>query len=331
MQARPVRIDWHVGLPIFASESFLKAVGDEYGWLGGCDASQKVRCILPYTVIKKLMMRLVRFRVETIPVDGILDIQEEKSFLNSAIGFFRSIDADLIIPASNNTIFRTFPDGADAAPYGSYVIDLTQPEEILWRRIHSKVRQNINHARKMGLVIRDDSDHLRAAHELIRTTFKRSKLPFMAFKSFERFIHGLGDNCRILIAEYEGLAQSYIVFAYSSYCAYAIYGGNVPQQLQGATKLLCWEAMLSFKQLGVKQFDFFGTRIHPEIGSKQADLCAFKKRFGAQLKTGYMWKYSLNRKKYALYAVLRRIRSGGDIVDAERHKLAEFMAEIKAK
>ena len=148
MKATPIEINWHSGLPIFASESFLKAVGDEYGWLGGIDESGKLRCILPYTIIRKAIFRMVRFRVETIPLGEGLDVEEEKSFLNSAIEYFRSIGADMIIPATTNTIFRTYPDGADAAPYGSYVIDLSQPEDILWRNIERITRQNINTASK---------------------------------------------------------------------------------------------------------------------------------------------------------------------------------------
>lgn len=327
MKAKPVEINWHADLPIFASEAFLKVVGDEYGWLGGFDDSGTLRCVLPYTILHKAILRLVRFRVETIPLRGELSVLEEKSFLNSAVEFYRSTGADVIIPASNNTIFRTFPDGADAAPYGSYVIDLSQPEEVLWRNIQRKTCQNINTARKNGILIRDDMDHLKVAYGLIRDTFKRSKLPFMNYKSFERFVRALGENCRVLIAEYLGLPQSYIVFAFSPYCAYAIYGGNVPRQQQGAIKLLCWEAIVSFKKLGIQRFDFYGARVNPEDGSKQADLSAFKKRFGAQFKTGYMWKYSLNPMKYKLYTMARRLRSGGDIVDAERYKLNEFIIE----
>ena len=56
---------------------------------------------------------MVRFRVETIPLEGELDVQKEKSFLNSAIDFFRSIGADMVIPATTNTIFRTYPDDED--------------------------------------------------------------------------------------------------------------------------------------------------------------------------------------------------------------------------
>ena len=65
---------------------------------------------------------MVRFRVETISIEGELDIQEEKDFLSSAIEYFRSIGADMIIPATTNTIFRTYPDGATAAPKVKRVI-----------------------------------------------------------------------------------------------------------------------------------------------------------------------------------------------------------------
>lgn len=105
MNATPVEINWHSGLPIFACESFLKAVGDEYGWVGGFDDSGKLRCVLPFTVIRKAIFRMVRFRLETIPLGEELKVEEEKSFLNSAVDYFRSIGADIIIPATNNTIF----------------------------------------------------------------------------------------------------------------------------------------------------------------------------------------------------------------------------------
>ena len=67
--AKGIPIDWHDGLPIYAFEPFLKSVADEYGWIGGTDDTGKVRCILPYTVIRKAGIRMVRFRVETIPLE----------------------------------------------------------------------------------------------------------------------------------------------------------------------------------------------------------------------------------------------------------------------
>ena len=327
MKAKPIAINWHPDLPIFASESFLKAVGDEYGWLGGFDKSEKLKCILPYTIVKKAIFRMARFRVETICLDEAFSIEEEKSFLNSVVDYLRTIGADMIIPATTNSIFRTYPDGADAAPYGSYIIDLTQPEDVLWHNIQRIMRQNINTAKKNGVIIRNGSDDLEAAHKLIVETFKRSNLPFMGFKEFIRFVEGLGNNSKILIADYNNTPQSYTVFGFSNYCAYAIYAGNIDNQHQGASKLLLWEAMRHFKNLGVQCYDFVGARINPEKGSKQDALSSMKRRFGATLKQGFIWKYSINPLKYKLYCLASRWRSGGDIVDAEHHKIKNTTLE----
>ena len=97
--------------------------------------------------------------------------------------------------------------------------------------------------------------------------------------------------------------------------------GILPNQHQGANKLLYWEAIRLFKKLGVQRYDFVGARIDPEKGSKQEAINSLKKRFGAKLITGYMWKYSLHPLKYRLYCLAARLRSGGDIVDDERHKM----------
>lgn len=326
MKAKPIPINWHAGLPIFASESFLKAVGDEYGWLGGFDDTDSLRCILPFTIIRKVIFRMVRFRVETIQVGQGFSIEEERAFLNSVIEYFRAKGADMIIPATTNTIFRTFPDGADAAPYGSYIIDLTKSEEEIWRNIDRIMRQNIKSAIKNGVTIRDGSDDLEAAHKLIVETFQRSKLPFMGYREFINFIRGLGNNSKILIADCNGIPQSYAVFGYSDYCAYAIYAGNIDNQQQGANKLLYWEAIRLFKGLGIQRYDFVGARINPEKGSKQDAINALKRRFGSKLKQGYIWKYSIKPLQYKLYCIAAKWRSGGDIVDAERHKMNDAIA-----
>ena len=321
MRVQPVEINWHPELPIFAKESFLKAISDEYGWLGGFTESGGLRCVLPYTIIRKAIFRMVRFRVETIPMAQGFEVSEEKDFLNGTIEYLRSIGADMVIPATTNTIFRTYPDGADAAPYGSYIIDLSQPEDVLWRNVAKISRQNIGTATKSGVTIRTGAEYIDTSYALVRETFKRSKLPFMSHEAFKRYVAGLGEYGKVMIADYQGTVQSSTVYAFSNHCAYAIYGGNLAETHQGTMKLLQWEAIRLFQKLGVKRFDFVGARIDPEKGSKQEAINSFKRRFGATLEQGYMWKYSLHSLKYRLYGLAARVRSGGDIVDAERHKL----------
>jgi hypothetical protein len=326
--AGPIKIRWDPSLPVFAKEEFLRAVGHEYGWLGGTDKSGTLRCVLPYTIVRKAGLRMVRFRVETIPCGPGLDVPEEKSFLNSVVQHFRKTRADVIIPATNNTLFRTYPDGATPAPYGSYVIDLRQPEDVLWRNIGKITRQNIGTAQRDGMSIREGMDFLEPAYDLIRETFRRSKMDFMHRDAFERFALGLGEHGKLLTAEYQGVAHSYCLFGFSQPCAYAIYAGNIHHQHQGAIKLLQWEAIRLFQSLGVRKFDFLGARINPQKGSKQEAINLMKKRFGATLSVGYMWKYSLRPWRARVYSIGVRLLNGGDIVDQEGPRLKDYCVNV---
>ena len=321
MRATRIDIDWHPGLPIFASESFLKSVGDEYGWIGGFNDSGKLRCILPYTVIRKGIFRMVRFRVETISLGEEMDVGEEKSFLNNVIGYFRSINADMIIPATTNAIFRTYPDGAIAAPYGTYTIDLCQSEETLWGNLNSSHRRKVRLAMKQGVQIRSGKEYIDVAYMLVRGTFKRSKLGFMSVKAFRNYVLGLNEQVKIFIAECNGRIQGCVVIPFSQHSAYYVYGGSIPEPVTGAMNLLHWDAIRQFRGLGVQRYDFVGVRINPEEGSKQEGLMLFKQRFGGQLIQGYMWKYPLHSLKFPVYSLAVRFLRGGDIVDHERYKL----------
>jgi lipid II:glycine glycyltransferase (peptidoglycan interpeptide bridge formation enzyme) len=152
-------------------------------------------------------------------------------------------------------------------------------------------------------------------------TFKRSNLPFMNYESLKRFVLGLGENGKMLIAERQGVLESCVIYGFSSYCAYAIYGGNRADMVEGANKLLHWEAVRLFKNLGIQRYDFVGARIDPEKGSKEEAINSFKRRLGGKLKQGYMWKYSLRPVKSLAYSLGVRFLRGGDIVDRERHKM----------
>lgn len=328
LRAEPVNIQWNPSLPVFAKEAFLKAVGDQYGWLGGLDESARLRCVLPYTILRKAGLRMVRFRVETIPLGADLDVQTEKSFLNSVVKYFRKTGVDVIIPPTNNALFRTYPDGANPAPYGSYVIDLQKHEDVLWRHVSKTTRTNIRAAQKEGVTIREGFEFLDPAYDVIRDTFRRSKLAFMDRDSFRRFALSLGENGKLLMAEHQGIAQSYSLFAFSTPCTYWIYGGNIPHHHQGAMKLLQWEAILLFRKLGVRKFDFFGARINPPKGSKQEGINLMKKHLGATLAQGYVWKYALRPLRSWVYSTGVRVLRGGDIVDQEAHKLKDFSIEV---
>jgi lipid II:glycine glycyltransferase (peptidoglycan interpeptide bridge formation enzyme) len=174
---------------------------------------------------------------------------------------------------------------------------------------------------KQDVLIRNGMEYLKPAYELVRDTFKRSNLGFMDYEAFERYVLSLNENVKIFVAEYQGTVQGCVVVPFSTYRAYYVYGGSIPEPHTGATNLIHWEAIRFFRGLGVKSYDFVGVRIDPKKESKQEGLMMYKARFGGRLVQGYMWKYSINPVKYAVYSLAVRILRSGDIVDQERHKL----------
>ena len=326
LKATPVEIKWHSGLPVYASGAFLRTVSDDYGWIGGIDATGKLRCILPYAIMRKAGFRMVRFRLATVPLERDLDLDEEKAFLNSATEYLQSTGVDMIMPGANSAVFRTCPDGADAAPYGTLIKDLNQSEDALMKEIHSTFRYNIRRASREGVQIKEGLEYLDAAYALVGSTLKRSGQPFREYEDFKKAVLSLGAQVKILVAEREGVYQGCMVAPFSQHTAYTWYCGSLPEPMIGSMHLLHWDAMCRFRQIGVQHFDFQGVRINPEKGSKQEGILNFKSRFGGRLLRGYVWKYSFRPMKSAAYGVAIRLFKGGDIVDRERHKLASSLA-----
>jgi hypothetical protein len=312
MKAIPVEIRWHSGMPVYASEPFLRAVGDEYGWIGGIDNSGCLLCVLPYTVIRKAGFRMARFRVETIPIRGELEIGLEKTFLNSVVEHFRSAGTDMIIPGGNTSLFRTYPDGAKVAPYGTLLKDLSRSEEALLHEISPDYRKNIRRATNGGVQIKCGIDYLDAAYALIGDTLKRSDVSVKKRDDFMKQVLSLGEHVSIFVAEYQGTVQACMVCPFSMHSAYSWYSGTVAQPFKGAMHLLQWEAIRNFRGIGVKRFNFTGVRIDPEKNSKQEGIKNFKMRFGGELVQGYMWEYALKRIKFAAYSVGMHLFRRGD-------------------
>jgi hypothetical protein len=327
MKVVPIPITWDSSLSIFSSEPFLRSVSPQYGWVGGLDNSGTLKCVLPYCLINKSIFRLIRFPVATIAIDGQLTIEEEHQFLNNAVKYFRGIGPDLIIPATFSTIFRTYPDGAATAPYGSCILSLDQSEESLWANLHQKHRNVIRSAGKKGVLVKSGMEHLETAYRLTTESFRRSAAGMigkvrlgsrMDFGHFRREVDAFGSNVKVFVAEYEGIVQSAAVIPFSMYSAYYMHGGSIHNPVTGASNLLHWAAIREFCSLGVSRYDFFGVRANPHAGSKLEGIRKFKERFGGKVEIGYMWKMPFHRAKALLYEVATLIRSGGDVVHQER-------------
>jgi hypothetical protein len=330
-----MEVDWKPHLPIFASEPHLRGMGREFGWLGGIDDTGTVACLLPFVVIQKSMLRLVRFPVETILLRQNVDAEQERLFLNGAVQYLRGLKADVIVPATFNSLFRTFPDGAQVVPYANSIVDLTKSEEDLWQAVHHKHRNVIRNAGRKGVTVKCGTEHLEVAYQLTLASLSRSAhgpldrhrlRTRLNYSEFRQGVERLGEYVRVMVAEYEGVPQCAAVIPYSQHTAYYLHGGSIGTPLTGASNLLQWEAIRMFRLMGVRHYNFFGVRVHPAPGSKAEGIRKFKERFGGDYVAGYMWKVPFGSLGYGIYQLAARLRSGGDVVDQER-SLRRSMAD----
>ncbi len=301
---------------IFAGSDYLKSDCNDFNWLGGFDGNS-LKFLLPYRIYKKLFFKYIMFTTETIYLDDISDVNDEKDFLNKAVSFLRKKNIDFIIQPPTYAVFKIYPDKASFAEFGSFIIDLTLTESQIWSNIHPKHRNVIKNAEKKGVVIKRGIEYLDIAYELYIKTLKRSNITGSLKDKLLNLVDNIKNNITVFIAFYNGEPQGCAIMPYNCYSAYYIYGGSIEKPLTGAVNLLHWEAIKYFKTIKTRYYDFVGARLECAPGSKYESLQKFKSRFGGSLKKGYLWKYPLHKSKYMLYNLLLKLgnKKHSDIID----------------
>jgi len=307
-------------LPIFATEAYLRALSDEYGWF------MAGKYILPYIIKKKNFLNIMYFTNETIVLGETASIiEEEKQFLNEVVMQTRKMGVHIIAQPQTNVVFFTYPEGSLYAPFGSYRIDLTQKEEDLFSKMHSKHRNVVRKAERDGVKILSGPELCEECCQLINETMLRQKLPQHDKEQILRFKKELKDNLAFYVARHEGIAQGAAIIPWNEKAAYYLYGGSRERPHTGAINLMHWRIMLEMKARGVKVYDLMGARLNPVKDSKYEGIQMFKERFGGELKRGYLWKYPIHHFHYNLYRIMTTLRRyvkggqySGDIIDQEK-------------
>lgn len=225
-----------------------------------------------------------------------------KRFLNKFVELVKERNiADFISQSPEISVFETCPDHAVFVEFGTYVIDLGLPEEVLFNNIFRSHRNRIRKAKSEGVTVRHGTGLLEDAHGIISHSHLKAGHSGPARRDLERYIRYLPGNATFFVSYHGGKPQSAVFYLHSRYSSFALMAGSYDRTAGGSNNLLHWEAMLYFKEQGVRSYDLVGSRINPPRGSKYHGLNIFKRKFGGTLTKGYLWRYPLNYK----YRVLR--------------------------
>lgn len=186
--------------------------------------------------------------------------------------------------------FKVIPDY-------TYILDLSIPIEVIWTRISSERRKNINKGNKDGLIVKKIED-FEIIRSLVSKTFLRQKMKFNSFYLNKILFEFANSNNSVAFATFNNdrpIACTFCV--YDKNTAYYLLGGYDHEcKHHGAGALSMWEAIKYTKELGLDYFDFDGSMV-PQIER-------YFRGFGGQL-TPY---YRINKAKLPLEILLKFVK-----------------------
>lgn len=309
-------------LNILIQKKYLKSKSKEYGWF-----INEEFC-LGYIIEKKFIFKRLVFTLETVRIkDGN---SNEKEFLNGVVSYIQSNlkYVDFIYQPNTTALFQYTPNNSIFCRFGSYTLDLTMTEEELFKGLHSKHRNVVLNAIKKNVSIHHGPEYINDVFAIIKETMVRQNRPYTSLNQINEYHNHLGNNVTFFVAKSnEEVVGGAIIVWQKNNTGYYLHGGSSRSAINGSLNLLQWEIIKFLKLNQVLNYNFVGARVKPIPGSKQEGLQRFKVRFGAELKTGYLWKYPTKKIMYSLYNLTANFYSivkfrkvyKGDIIDEENN------------
>lgn len=176
--------------------------------------------------------------------------------------------------------------------FASFVVNLEQNEELLYKNIDSAKQRNIKKANKYDLEIvlekgkdaikyLDDFQYLRENTQI--RAVSRNRQASMLLKSNE-FFYALmmQPNAYLLLGKYQGSVVAAALMLQGGDTVYYHSGGS---DIDINRKTCCsaymfWKGLLLFKEKGIKFFDFGGCPVQPDENHPAYGVYRFKKGFG---------------------------------------------------
>lgn len=277
-----------------------------------------------------VIRRVLFFKYGLIPVEGWIDSTAEigldqfyREFLESIPKKIMWVDASSVMAR-----FRGVEScGVRTAPFGTFQVNLKTDSDALWNNIHPKHKNSIRSAERKGVRAGPVED-ANTVYAVLKETHRRASIPFLTKSEWDLFNQHLVQTgyCQIYQAVYEGKIQGCIVIPFSKTKAYYLYGGSIEKPFPGSMNLLHWHVIRNMKEKGVGLYDFGGSRVAPEEGSKAYTIKRFKERFGGEFHECFLWDKVFNGSMFRLAEAIKKIRS---FVKREPYRASLIDQEIK--
>jgi peptidoglycan pentaglycine glycine transferase (the first glycine) len=164
-----------------------------------------------------------------------------------------------------------------------WVLDITQPEDMLLAGMRKSTRYEIRRGMKMDIPVRlsTDARDLRKFEALYKKTSERQG--FVGHSSInEEFELFAKENQAVLILGYTGkqLISGAIILFYGGQAIYH-HGASIPSKIP-VSYTVQWKSILEAKNRGIKVYNFYGIAPVDKPNHPWRGLTLFKKGFGGR-------------------------------------------------
>jgi hypothetical protein len=203
-----------------------------------------------------------------------------------------------------------------------FLLDISLPQDELWKKIHSKKRNLIRKGMKAGLVIARGTklEHLLAYRRIADDTLRRKKSQGIRFPTVEGESHfelmqkrlidtGLG---RLYLAYKKDVPVAGAFFAgFNRKAYYVLSAANETGLKLAAPDLILWTCMTDYQREGFRLFNLGGLS-EAELNGRpleESGLYHFKKRFSSDVYPCYKGRLVLRPFLDTVYNSARKIKA----------------------
>ncbi len=164
------------------------------------------------------------------------------------------------------------------------IVDISKSEDVLWKEVHSKRRNEIRRAQREGTSVQElvELSDIERAYEILTEVYRHAKLPMADKTMFMTAFEVLrpAGMCRYFGSYNSGnLVGVMCLLAYKG-CLYDWYAGSLRHYLNKyPNDLLPWEVFRWGREHGYACFDFGGAG----VPDKDYGVRDYKKKFGGML------------------------------------------------
>ncbi|MDA8326971.1 MAG: GNAT family N-acetyltransferase [Nitrospiraceae bacterium] len=147
------------------------------------------------------------------------------------------------------------------SPRFTYVLDLDNSIDDIWKGMTNERRKNIKKSIKDGFAVQKTVDFNKLRPLAVKTFERQGEKKNSHY--IDRILHEYArtGNCFAFLTTRDGSPAAFTFCIYDSNTAFYLLGGHIDNCHHGAGTLALWESIKYAKEMGLKNFDFEGSML----------------------------------------------------------------------